>query len=121
MWIRSQDKTKLVDVKNVMITEIDYAMKVLQNYIFVTDQDKNDKQTYYITTFTDINESTLGEYSTKEKALKVLDLIQKYIGGMQEQKIIKEADDYYSITSKYDIPFNYCKDGIFQMPEDNKI
>lgn len=98
MWIRSQDKKRLVNATSFVITS--YNAIRCEN-----------SETSFI----------IANYSTEEKALKVLDLIQKYIGGMQTQKIIKEADDYYSITSKYDIPFVYCKDGILQMPEDNKI
>ncbi len=103
MWIRSQDKARLVNTENLCIC---------------FDKD--------ICSLSPIGNGEsiriwLGSYTTKEKALKVLDLIQKYVGGMQEKRIKKEAYEFYSITSKFDIPFNYCKDGIFQMPADNQI
>ena len=61
-WIRSQNKTKLLDVDNIRITH--YA-----------------KETTYdiVTSPSTLEYTDLGSYSTEEKALKVLDMIQKTI------------------------------------------
>lgn len=58
MWVRSQDKTILMDVKE-----------------FKLESGKNNFIVGFNGCFKD-----LGIYSTKEKALKVLDMIQKFIG-----------------------------------------
>ena len=48
----------------------------------------------------------LGEYSTKEKAMKVLDMIQKRYEEYETERIYKEG---------------VFKIGTFQMPEDSEV
>ena len=60
MWLRSQNKELLANVKNARVIYEFYS------YHIVCDCDDCD---YYY----------LAEYSTKEKALKVVDMIQKHI------------------------------------------
>ena len=62
MWIRSQDKETLTDVKHLEIKHIgDY-------YVIFTDNHLAPN-----------NKCELGCYKTKEKAIKVLDEIQRFI------------------------------------------
>lgn len=61
MWIKSQDGKILVDAKEIFIEEVYGKM------IFCS---------------TDSEDYLLGQYSTHEKALKVLDEIQVRISGM---------------------------------------
>ncbi len=60
LWIRSQDKEKLVKVNDIAI-----EMNMIYGYF--------DKNTEY---------EHLGSYSTKERALEVLDEIQKKINNI---------------------------------------
>ena len=80
MWIRSQSKVIILDCKSVAISnEIQY----------------NPKE--YIGKFSVFCENViLGFYSTKEKALKVLDMIEEHI--------------------EYNSNF-----GVFQMPQDEEV
>ena len=59
MWIRSQDKTELINTNRIQVD---------RNIVF---------------TFSNINEESgwiqLGEYETREKAIEVLDKIQAFI------------------------------------------
>ena len=85
MLIRSQDKTKLVDIAGKTIA-IDRA-----NAIGITYANSN---------------VLLGKYTSKEKAIKVLDMIQETYKQQKTEIIYKEGI--------YDI-------GTFQMPEDNEV
>ena len=60
LWIRSQDKENLINVNKIEITDFCDAHK---NAIWGDD-------------------ILLGRYSSKEKALKVLDMIQEFIKNM---------------------------------------
>lgn len=83
MWIRNQDKTILIDVNNFIIDESDYS---------ITSMLKNRPSI------------ALGRYSSKERALEVLDEIQKEI----EQPLTE-------ITS-FDVKSQY--QNVFQMPKE---
>ena len=67
--------------------------------------------------------SKIGSYSTEEKALKVLDMIQKYIGGKTKYYIAQDIGNPngYHVFDDMNIPMCYCNNGIFQMPEDEKV
>ena len=83
MWIRGQKRDCLINANDICIYEIDYDGKKefeFRNYGFGDD--------YYI----------LGNYSSKEKALKVLDKIHE--------------------TLLYDLEMNL---DVFQMPQDNEV
>jgi hypothetical protein len=73
MWIRSQDKTQLIKCNHIIV-EISYIIAI----------------------FDEINSTTIGIYSTKEKALKVLDKIENFM-----------MMDYY--------------DDVFRMPQDDEV
>lgn len=66
LWIRSQDKERLIKVSNVQYT---YRKGDLYSDV---------RGKHYIGTYYD-NLEILGEYTTKERALEVLDEIQKKI------------------------------------------
>lgn len=66
LWIRSQDKTRLIKVSNVQYT---YRKGDLYSDV---------RGNHYIGTYYD-NLEILGEYTTKERAIEVLDEIQNYI------------------------------------------
>lgn len=93
MWIMSQNKRILSNVDEVIVTFVD------ENKCFISG-------------FWGTGSDTLGVYSTKEKALKVLDEIQNAI----------EDNGYYNID-------NFClntyalKRGtqVYQMPQDEDV
>ena len=67
----------------------------------------------------------LGEYSTKEKALKVLDMIQKAYADEKlvdyttylQQKEIEKMDDSTILALRNEL----MKKAVFQMPEDSEV
>lgn len=89
MWIRSQNKELLVDTKTLGIKhEVNgYCQILFEEFI---DQ--------YI---------VLGEYSTTEKALKVLDMVQETI-EYGNKTIKKEKHELH--TNK-----------VFEMPQDDEV
>ena len=56
LWVRSQDRTKLMNTDSLVISK--------------------DKDTFYIC---DSLEGNIAEYKTKERAIEILDEIQNYI------------------------------------------
>ena len=101
MLIRSQDKTALVKFENIVIN---LKLPDSLNVICWSLQDAQRSGGYFI----------LGKYSTKEKAMKVLDMIQ-------------EAYSEYQIMLNFSVSylheFKEKTDGfaIFQMPEDSEV
>ena len=82
MWIRSQDKKSLVNVSAVEI-EVDTNAQVVRGF-----GDSTSVIDYW----------ELGEYSTEEKAIKVLDMIQElilytYYGGNEPKKLFQMPQD----------------------------
>ena len=86
MIIRSQDKTMIVNLNN-----IDCICSNRENKIIV---------------FNGEAQSHIGKYSTEEKAIKVLDMIQKAYNSIETMKIDKGAwrDNHY-----------------FEMPQDSEV
>lgn len=65
IWIRNQDKTNLSECKDISaITQLNGGYQIHANFV-----DFGETENYIF----------LGKYSTKEKAVKVLDVIQKHI------------------------------------------
>ena len=81
MWIRSQDKKILTEIHDV---EIDSGFKVWGSG------------------------SLIGEYSTQEKAIKVLDMIQ--------EKIIERDMMNFGLAKRFS--YEHCA---FQMPQDDEV
>lgn len=88
MWIRSQDKANLVNAKRleIVIVQGNFHRIVCPDYEEYVE---------------------LGTYSFKEKALKVLDMIQEAI---QHGTIVKK-------TEKFDV----CRETVFEMPQDEEV
>lgn len=107
MWIRNQDKTLLIKCDNF---SIECYMKA-KCFDIETIEISTGKHT------------TLGSYSTKEKALKVMDMIQKYIGGKTNYYITQDIviSDGYHVLDDLNIPMGYCKNGVFEMPADENV
>lgn len=83
LWIRSQDKEQLIKIDNVYYSE--------GHLIYTCD--------------TNDNGILLGRYSTKERALKVLDEIQDHIIHQGEKYIDFEHGGYIYINV-YQMPKN---------------
>lgn len=65
MWIRSQSRVTLVDAKRLIVAQSPYlndGYRVINQYVGTEDSDDYD---------------VLGEYKTKERAIEVMDEIQK--------------------------------------------
>lgn len=93
MLIRSQDKTALVKFENIVV---DLKLPDSLNVICWSLQDTQRSGGYFI----------LGKYSTKEKTMKVLDMIQEaYCDFMA----VRNGDMWCG------------KDSVFQMPEDSEV
>ena len=86
-WIRSQDKETLILAEEIS-----------------SWSDANDSKLFYVSAYSNI----LGTYSSKEKALKVLDMIEEYL---KEPK-------FYNYNGDTFIPINKA---VFQMPQDDEV
>lgn len=124
MLIKSQDKTALVKFENIVINlKLPESLRV----ICWSLQDAQRSGGYFV----------LGEYSTKAKAVKVLDMIQEAYMDFESAKITSTglATAAYAISLNYDTPENVF-DGInalkeygdsikelmvFQIPADSEV
>ena len=79
MWVRTQDKMSLIEVQGFQIC-------------YIKNEDEEYWEIYTIGT-------SLGKYNSKERALEVLDEIQKLLIAMP----------------RTEIPFNYI---VYKMPEE---
>lgn len=121
MLIRSQDKTALVKFENIVVN-----LKLPDSLTIIcwSLQDAQRSGGYFI----------LGKYSTKEKAMKVLDMIQGAYAKFEASKIVSTGLVGATYTGSYDTPENVAS-GIkvlkdyteliresvaFQMPEDSE-
>ena len=99
MWIRSQNKKILVDTNKIYI-ECDFL-----------DYDCNHK-TYFIK-----GDCILGQYSTEEKALKVIDMMQIQISSRSESfEIVRPV-----LKSDPFEPYYKKREVVFQMPKDEGV
>lgn len=105
MLIRSQDKKRIINFSNVD------SICIINN--FNGEEIENE-----ICSFNGVNDSktNLGKYSTEEKAIKVLDMIQKEYGR-----------HYYgeggplTTMNHYVEPFAFIPPKVFQMPSDEEV
>lgn len=93
LWIRIQDKEMLMNCNAVGIGLED------------------DKSIYS-------NGYVLGTYSSKEKALKVLDMIQTRICSIKKLELI---GNILNVSSPSEIAFNEEDKFVFQMPQDSEV
>lgn len=75
MWVKNQNKDSLVNANDICIYEMNKTTYQLRCYGYGN---------YYL----------LGEYSTKEKAMKVMDMIQNAITGTRFEftDIVRDCD-----------------------------
>ena len=122
MLIRSQDKTALVKFENIVINlKLPESLRV----ICWSLQDAQRSGGYFI----------LGEYSTKAKAMKVLDMIQEAYADFEASKITSTGLATAAYTGSYDTPESVAcgikalkgyaeiikESVVFQMPEDGSV
>lgn len=96
LWIRSQDKKKLVNINAVNILEFE-ALIAIHGYI--------NSETHF----------WLGNYKTKERALEVLDEIQRTIA--KNQSLISLMHNFTDLKGNEEGVAQIFKDMIYQMPE----
>ena len=117
MLIRSQDKTALVKFENIVVN---LKLPDSLNVICWSWQDAQRSGGYFV----------LGRYSTKEKAVKVLDMIQEACGDSECTKyIIPEVCRILSTKPKTEENKEHARElgemlkkGMtFQMPADSEV
>lgn len=89
LWIRSQDRKKLVCCNDIAISTKHYEIKAED----ILNCNKN-KNVYEVVGYFEKNTEyeLLGTYSTKERALEVLDEIQNIFSLNYENKTYHEID-----------------------------
>lgn len=117
MLIRSQDKTALVKFENIVIN---LKLPDSLNIICWSLQDAQRSGGYFI----------LGKYSTKAKAMKVLDMIQEdyeeykitctFLTGFTGHRAIVESNDIH-VNGFKELVKSFKKNMVFQMPEDSEV
>lgn len=99
MWLKSQNRDVLVNVNDICFYEVNKDSEIIYQFRCYGYGDD-----YYI----------LGEYSTKEKAIKVIDMIQKRIAFCSESyeivRPVLESDPFEPYWKKREV--------VFQMPKD---
>lgn len=93
LWVRSQDKENLIPIKNPICV---YNNKIIYK----------ESASYVI---------TIGEYKTKERALEVLDEIQRTIA--KNQSLISLMHNFTDLKGNEECVAQMFKDMIYQMPE----
>lgn len=117
MLIRSQDKTALVKFENIVVN---LKLPDSLNVICWSLQDAQRSGGYFI----------LGEYSTKAKAMKVLDMIQEAYADYQTAHTVSNglatmslfvdcSDETNELYMKVQNALG--KVTVFQMPEDSEV
>ena len=97
MLIRSKDKLKIVNLQNV-------------DTIAVSKSDDFERKSYSVYSFNGAdNVTTLGTYSTEEKAIKVLDMI------CEDYK----CPDFQNCIGENEVAI--YKHIVFQMPQDSEV
>ena len=112
MLIRSQDKTIIVNIDNAFSIAIRGINGVTAIYIASQSGYRN-----------------MAEYSTKEKAMKVLDMIQEayeeykitctFLTGFTGHRAIVESNDIH-VNGFEELVKSFKKNAVFQMPEDSE-
>lgn len=90
MWLRSQNKKILINANNIRIISDSHSYDIISDFY--------DGEYYY-----------LGEYSTEEKALKVMDMIEDRIRLSEMFKL-----HIYE-------PLNITDQFVFQLPKDDVV
>lgn len=107
MLIRSQDKESLVNLSNIESVDIIGFQKTKDGYFQCYESADLWKVTY--SGYEKM--SYIGEYTSKQKAINVLDLIQEaYENSCQVQSTIPGSDPCIEIYNT-----------VFQMPQDKEV
>ena len=89
LWIRSQDKETLIKIENISIDSENYIIGNL-----ISDDNKSICDYW-----------RLGHYKTKERALEVLDEIQRLITDLQYMSYAVDSSSFYSYRPNvYEMP-----------------
>ena len=116
MWIRSQDKKSLLKAKEIRI-EIErrkeYILeKELSNYKpedvytdILCDEMYYRYYVYKSIGYIVVNDKKIARYSTEEKALKVLDMIERFLNDVEYHKTLGHTLDEY----------------VYQLPQDEEV
>lgn len=131
MWIRSQDKKILLKAKEIRIEiekKKEYILeKELPNYKPEDVFKEEETDIYYNCVFVRyylykligyivVNDTRIARYSTEEKAIKVLDMIQEYINSGGRMFVTDQTKTDFGMSAVYE-----KKLGVFQMPTDEKV
>ena len=113
MLIRSQDKTAIVNVSNVFDIGVRDINKGVAICIGSSSSYRN-----------------IAEYSTKVRAMKVLDMIQEayeeykitctFLTGFTGHRAIVESNDIH-VNGFKELVKSFKKNTVFQMPEDSEV
>ena len=113
MLIRSQDKRMIVNFDNICT---------------VSAFPEKDSEDIYVEDGT--GSLMVGRYSTKEKSMKVLDMIQEayeeykitctFLTGFTGHRVIAESNDIH-VNGFEELVKNFKKNMVFQMPADSEV
>lgn len=103
MLIRSQSKELLINLDNIQLLSI-CGYRVDEKGVY---EDKENATTWYISCTAQDCSPFVGCYTTKTKAIKVLDMIQVALDRIKYFKVMRERDIYASST--------------FQIPQDSEV
>lgn len=126
MLIRSQDKTTLVTFENIVINIHNLNINNINGKEIICWSQMNPGEDEYI---------PLGYYSTEEKAMKVLDMIQEAYMDFEASKITSTGLATAAYTGSYDTPESVAcgikalkgyaeairESVVFQMPADSEV
>lgn len=118
MLIRSQDKETLINFNNSIVIDImliENVAKIVCSYSY--------------------SDYIIGRYSSKEKAMKVLDMIQEAYADFESSKITSTGLATAAYTGSYDTPESVAcgikalkgyaemirESVVFQIPEDSEV
>ena len=94
-WIRSQNKKILMEIRQVEISKYNNIIIGFNNHF-----------------------ETLGSYSTEEKALKVLDMIQEAINGKKKTYYSSSGVGKQLVKNEY---YDNTSNMVYQMPNDEEV
>lgn len=103
LWIRSQEKTKLIKVENIMIIE-----NVIEE---MTILGVSEKQTIQSEVMIIASDTLVGTYKTKERAIEVLTEIQNLLKPIRR---FHKGEKYQEPNKIVDLTPNVV---VYEMPE----
>lgn len=120
LWIRTQDKEKLLIVKDVRI-EKHFRNRIVETDLGQEVDMRNGEDIFYLLA----NKGTkIGEYKSKERALEVLDEIQNIL---KPQLLIRRNDNndkvllgalQKGVTQKIDMEYKELSTYVYEMPKE---